>query len=269
MKTIIKVLKWLLNLIKSLLKKTKKNDETKPTIKYAIAYVSYVCKKILKGNIMANTGFQLFYKWSYKQDGQVISTCQLIKQINSGTPVFYTEAEVAALTNSEYEAAFVTTVYYMQNVLGWTMLPALSNSKLQNLTACPVGSGGGGSTGDINITVELFIDITQIASLATDETVSVSLLAIGNNWRTAGVSSLSSTNPTGTAFSYGFEMLSTGTLSIKVDSTIGNMFEVRDKNENQLSSYAPTGQATVINNVANLVNLIENNTLKLHVIVTV
>jgi hypothetical protein len=265
MKAILKLFKWILNVILGLFKKNKKT-EPKPQPKFAVSS-NYLCQK---NKDMANTGRQLCYKWSYKEDGQVIDTCQLIKSMNGTTPVFYTEQEVKLLTDAQYTAAFNVTKNYMQNTLGWTVLPTISEANKQNLTACPIDSGGGegGSGNHLLVDVELKIEIETIASLATSETVTVKLKVDNGTERSTGVSNLTPTTPVGTAVIYGMDMDLGGVLKIQVDSTIGNMVYLFDKVENQII-VAPTSMYSAIGNVAVIANLVENGVLKFHVRVTV
>jgi hypothetical protein len=130
MKTVLKLFKWLLNVILAICKK----KELQPG--YKVVFTDYLCQKNKKN--MANTGKRLCYRWSYREDGQTVSACQLVKSMNGTTPVFYTGQEVQLLTDTQYAAAFDVTKDYMLNTLGWTVLPDLSESNRQNLEACPI-----------------------------------------------------------------------------------------------------------------------------------
>jgi hypothetical protein len=223
MKTILKLFKRLLNAILSLFKGKQKNKKNKPQPTYKVAYINYLCQKLKD---MANTGKQLCYQWSYKEDGQTISTCQLIKNMSGATPVFYTAQEAQLLTDVQYAAAFSATRDYMQNALGWTVLPMLADSNKINFTDCPIGSGNDYMIANLIIRFDLSLVAEQISGTAT---VLIGLVADGieyaANVQFNAASPYSNIIFNEFAFNVGSQVV-----GVRVDSPVGGIVDFLNKN---------------------------------------
>lgn len=84
---------------------------------------------------MKNTGLQYVTSWHYKLGNKEIGECRLLRPAGDS---FYSDAEVALLTEQEYREAFSRTAAYMSRVLKWAVTPDPGDSCRENQDACPL-----------------------------------------------------------------------------------------------------------------------------------